>query len=73
MRPWRLQCASSLALSVVDGHSESTSSHVCLLYNCVGCCLVEHYSVLGIHIQLYFSHIILMVKFISLKGLTYIS
>ena len=67
IRPWRLQCSSSLALSVVDGHSESTAYHVSLLYNCIGYSLIEHYIVLGPHIQLYVSYVTLCVKCISLK------
>ena len=35
-RPWRLPCSSSLALSVLGGHSESTAYQVSLLYNCFG-------------------------------------
>ena len=71
IRPWRLQCSSYLALGVVDGHSESTASDVSLLYNCVGYTIIEHYTELGHHIQLYFSNIII-VKVISLQGISYV-
>ena len=35
-RPWRLPCSSSLALSVLGGHSDSTAYQVSLLYNWFG-------------------------------------